>query len=242
MMSATCAATPLRGVLLDDLDGLRTLGEAHDFLCLLARNHGFLHHAVLRFDPEPQGRPTRQIALTSFPREIVMAYERAILASGSRSMAAARAAARPFAWDGHIPPPRGLDHPRAVLAGAGVRMGVTLPVAGRGGDRGVVMFGGDRPLLPLAETALLSLFAHGLFDRIVTIQNEERHTGDFRLTLRERQCLMWTSAGKTAAEIAGILELSEQMVEHHVGCCVDKLGAANRTQAVAKAIRLRVID
>lgn len=242
MNSASCAVASPHGVTLDDVDGIRTLGDAHDFLSRLARDHGFVHHAALRFAPEPEGRPTRQLAVTSFPRDIVQAYERAMLSSGSRAMASARASARPFAWDRHVPRPGGEDQARAVLAKTGVTMGLTLPVAGRDGDRGLVMFGGDRTIPALQETALLSLLAHGLFDRVVAIQNEERYTREFRLTLRERQCLMWTSAGKTAPEIAEILDLSEHMVEHHLAGCIDKLGAVNRTQAVAKAIRLRVID
>lgn len=242
MTTATQFARRAGDLTLDDLDLVRTLGDAHDALGRMARDHGFSHHAALRFAPEPEARPSRQLALTSFSREVIHAYERAILASGSRTMESARSSARPFCWDRHFPRPRGEDRARAVLAASGVTMGLTLPVAARDGDRGLVMLGGDRSKPALAETALLSLFAHGLFDRIVAIQNVERYTQDFRLTQRERQCLMWTSAGKTGPEIAEILELSEHMVEHHLAACVDKLGAVNRIQAVAKAIRLRVID
>lgn len=241
-MTATRTARRTGDITLDDLDLVRTLGDAHDVLSRMARDHGFLHHATLRFAAEPEARPSRQLALTSFPRDVVHAYERAILASGSRTIDAARGSALPFCWDRDFPRPRGEDRARAVLAASGVTMGITLPVAARDGDRGLVMLGGDRRKPALSETALLSLFAHGLFDRIVAIQNGERYTHDFRLTLRERQCLMWTSAGKSGPEIAEILELSDHMVEHHLAACVDKLGAVNRIQAVAKAIRLRVID
>jgi DNA-binding CsgD family transcriptional regulator len=246
MISASRAASPATGLTLDELDSVRTLGDAHDALNRLVRIHGFAHHAALRFSPEPETRPLRQLVVTSFPRDVVQNYERAMLSSGSRAMATARGSIRPFAWDRHVPRRRaaidGLDDARAVLAKAGVAMGVTLPVAARDGDRGLVMLGGDRPVPALEETALLSLLANGLFDRMVAIQNEERYTRDFRLTLRERQCLIWTSAGKTTSEIARILELSEHTVNQHVAACTQKLGAANRTQAVAKAIRLRVID
>lgn len=104
------------------------------------------------------------------------------------------------------------------------------------------MMVGDRPLPAIEETALLSLIANGLFDRIVAIQNEERYTRDFRLTPRERHCLMWAGAGKTTAEIADILALAEHVVDQSIANCTRKLGAVNRAQAVAKAIRPRVID
>ena len=246
MNSASRAASSANALTLDELDTIRTLGDAHDALNRVVRYHGFAQHAALRFSPEPETRPLRQLVVTSFSRDVVQSYERAILSSGSRAIAAARGSIRPFAWDRHFPRRRaatdGLDDARAVLSRVGVVMGVTLPVAARDGDRGLVMLGGDRPVPSLEETALLSLIANGLFDRIVAIQNEERYTRDFRLTLRERQCLMWTSAGKTTSEIARILDLSEHTVNQHVAACTQKLGAVNRTQAVAKAIRLRVID
>ncbi|WP_170314575.1 helix-turn-helix transcriptional regulator [Aquibium carbonis] len=231
---------------LSELDMIRTLGDAHDVLNRLARDHGFAHHAVLRFSPEPETRPMRQLVVTSFSREVVQNYERAMLASGSRALSAARGSVRPFAWDRKYPKPRiaapGLDDARAILARVGVTMGMSLPVAAQDCNRGLVMLGGERSTPTLAETALLSLFVNGVFDRIVAIQNEDRYTHDFRLTPRERQCLMWTGAGKSTAEIARILELSEHTVNQHIATCAQKLGAVNRTQAVAKAIRLRVID
>jgi len=246
MISVSRAFAPANDFSLDELDLIRTLGDAHDLLIRLARDHGFAHHAVLRFSPEPETRPMRQLVVTSFSREVVQSYERAMLASGSRALAAARASVRPFAWDRHHPRARiaasGLDDARVILARAGVTMGVSLPVAAQNCNRGLVVLGGDRGMPTLTETALLSLFANGVFDRVVEIQNEDRYTHDFRLTPRERQCLMWTGAGKSTSEIARILELSEHTVNQYIATCAQKLGAVNRTQAVAKAIRLRVID
>ncbi len=246
MISAIGAVAPASDFSLDDLDLIRTLGDAHDVLNRLARNHGFVHHAALRFSPEPETRPIRQLVVTSLPREVIQSYERAMLASGSRALAAARATIRPFIWDRRHPNPRiaapGLDDPRAILARTGVTMGISLPVAAQGGNRGLVMLGGDRAVPTLTETALLSLIVNGVFDRAIAIQNVDRHTQDFRLTPRERQCLMWSGAGKSTSEIAGILELSEHTVNQCLATCAQKLGATNRTQAVAKAIRLRVID
>lgn len=246
MIAAIRTFVPQGELSLDDLDTIQTLGEAHEILNRITRDHGFVHHATLRFSPEPEIRPLRQLVATSVARDVVHNYERAIMASGSRALAAARASVKPFAWDRHFPPqrpaPTGLDDTRSILSKAGVVMGVTLPVAARDGNRGLVLLGGNRPVPQIGETALLSLFANSLFDRIVAIQNEERYTHDFRLTLRERQCLMWTGAGKSTSEIARILELSEHTVNQHIATCGQKLGAANRTQAVAKAIRLRVIE
>ena len=62
------------------------------------------------------------------------------------------------------------------------------------------------------------------------------------LTPREREVMAWASRGKSAWEIAKILYITKRTVDEHVQKAVRKLGAANRTQAVAIAIRDRLID
>ncbi len=62
------------------------------------------------------------------------------------------------------------------------------------------------------------------------------------MTPREFECLYWLSRGKTTAEISPLLKISERTVNFHVTNICEKLGAANRTQAIAKAIALKLID
>lgn len=62
------------------------------------------------------------------------------------------------------------------------------------------------------------------------------------LTDRERDVLAWTALGKTAVVTASILGISPRTVEAHIKSAIEKLGAGNRTHAVAKAIVLRLID
>ncbi len=61
------------------------------------------------------------------------------------------------------------------------------------------------------------------------------------LTRRERECLMWVSLGKTAAETAAILGKSPRTVEFHLNNCIRKLGATNKVHATAIAIRRSLI-
>ena len=53
---------------------------------------------------------------------------------------------------------------------------------------------------------------------------------------------MWTAQGKTAWEIGEILGIARRTVNEHAQTAFRKLGAANRAQAVAIAIRERLID
>ena len=62
------------------------------------------------------------------------------------------------------------------------------------------------------------------------------------LTPREREVLAWVSRGKSAWEIGQILHITKRTVDEHVQKAVRKLGAVNRTHAVAIALRDRLID
>ena len=61
------------------------------------------------------------------------------------------------------------------------------------------------------------------------------------LTLREREVLWWAALGKSASEIGGMLHITKRTVDQHTHNAARKLGAANRTQAVAVALRERLI-
>jgi LuxR family quorum-sensing system transcriptional regulator SolR len=62
-----------------------------------------------------------------------------------------------------------------------------------------------------------------------------------RLKEVERQTLHWTAEGKTAAEVAAILEMTERNVNFHIRNAITKLNAANKTHAVVKAALLGLI-
>jgi DNA-binding CsgD family transcriptional regulator len=62
------------------------------------------------------------------------------------------------------------------------------------------------------------------------------------LTARELEVLAWISLGKSAWEIGEILGIAKRTVDEHAQTAARKLGAANRTQAVAIAVRDGLID
>jgi DNA-binding CsgD family transcriptional regulator len=62
------------------------------------------------------------------------------------------------------------------------------------------------------------------------------------LTAREREVLTWISLGKSAWEIGEILGIAKRTVDEHAQTATRKLGAANRTQAVAIAVRAGLIE
>ena len=63
-----------------------------------------------------------------------------------------------------------------------------------------------------------------------------------RLSNRERECLAWSAEGLTAKQIARKLNRSVATVTLHLNTAAKKLGAANRVQAVVRAIHYRLLD
>lgn len=64
----------------------------------------------------------------------------------------------------------------------------------------------------------------------------------YSLTAREIEVLSWVARGKSAWEIGEILHIAKRTVDEHVQTAVRKMGAVNRTHAVALAIRDRVVS
>jgi DNA-binding CsgD family transcriptional regulator len=55
--------------------------------------------------------------------------------------------------------------------------------------------------------------------------------------VRERECLRWCKAGKSAWDISRILGISERTAQFHISNAMAKLGAPNRITAVVMAIQ-----
>lgn len=62
------------------------------------------------------------------------------------------------------------------------------------------------------------------------------------LSTREADILRHLALGRTDKQIAAHLKISAKTVNHHVTNILRKLGAANRTHAVAKAMMMRLIQ
>ncbi|MHB8446439.1 MAG: response regulator [Rudaea sp.] len=75
-------------------------------------------------------------------------------------------------------------------------------------------------------------------------EDSARHdsiAGQVELTEREREVLRWTAVGKTVSEIAATLGISARTVTFHITNILRKLDAANKTEAVSKAMALDLI-
>ena len=124
---------------------------------------------------------------------------------------------------------------------SGLAAGIMVPVPQIAGPPGVVWFGGSKPDLnrhTLPSLHLISLYA---FERLRKFR-APRCERKSLLTSRELEVLAWAAAGKTAWEIGELLDIAKRTADSHIEAVVRKLGTANRTHAVAIAIRDRLID
>ena len=63
-----------------------------------------------------------------------------------------------------------------------------------------------------------------------------------RLTAREKEVLNWLKRGKSTWDIAAILAISENTVNYYIKNIYQKLEVVNRSQAVATALYLGLVD
>ncbi len=104
-----------------------------------------------------------------------------------------------------------------------------------------IRFDGSRPMLSqmeMNELGMLSLYAFDTFDRMRRAEMVAPNI----LSVRELEVLRWTAQGKTSIEIGQILSLSDHTINAYMTNAIKKLDCVNRTQLVAKAIRLKLIN
>jgi DNA-binding CsgD family transcriptional regulator len=73
------------------------------------------------------------------------------------------------------------------------------------------------------------------------VETAEAAVEPVALTPRELEVLAWVARGRKAWEIAHILHIGKRTVDEHVQTATRKIGALNRTHAVAMAVQSRII-
>ncbi|MGB3433426.1 autoinducer binding domain-containing protein [Achromobacter sp.] len=82
--------------------------------------------------------------------------------------------------------------------------------------------------------------AHQAFSRVLLPRF--KLAPDVPLTRRETEILKWAADGKTSSDVSEILAIAESTVRFHTKNAISKLGARNRTAAVARAALLGLLS
>lgn len=119
----------------------------------------------------------------------------------------------------------------------GLGAGIAIPLVTMDGTMALVSLGGERPEIPPLAMGMLSLVSTYAIARALHLGAVMPRSGSENLTRRETECIRWAAEGKSEWEISMILGISEHTSEKHLLNAKSKLGAVNRVQAVAEAIR-----
>ncbi|MBB3608473.1 DNA-binding CsgD family transcriptional regulator [Rhizobium sp. BK602] len=245
MMAALVqVGTPPRGEdYIDEIAGLKTQFDVFRFMKRLTEAYRCRAFMVVNLPPLTSFDLQSNLVINNWPAELLAIYDQESLLQSSPALRRLRSSTLPFVYE--VAPSTNRDDTRGQLIFSlfeRFRMTrlIYLPTHDASGIRGAVSLAGDREPFTPGEIKDLCYISIHVFDRLAEIRNMDVRVTD-ALTDREIDCLNWTAAGKTSAEIAEILTLSEHTVNHYLNRATKKLDTVNRTQAVAKALRVGLI-
>jgi DNA-binding CsgD family transcriptional regulator len=227
-----------------EIGGLKTQFDVFRFMKRLTESMRSRAFMVMNLPPITSFDLQSNSVITSWPAELLAIYDQEGLMVNSPVLRRLRNSTLPFTHD-TVETNAGRDDGKTRLIVSlfeRFRMPrcAYFPTHDASGLRGAISLAGDREMFNQEEMKELSYISIHVFDRLAEIRNMDTRITD-TLNDREIDCLNWTAAGKTSAEIAEILGLSEHTVNHYLNRATKKLDTVNRTQAVAKALRVGLI-
>jgi LuxR family transcriptional regulator, quorum-sensing system regulator BjaR1 len=182
--------------------------------------------------------------ICNWPAELLNRYDQIGIFKDSPIVTRLKNSVIPFRFDLSNVPPGDRVGPLGevveLLYHHNMPRGIYFPVHDAFGNRAAIVYSGDRPAAGIDEMLQLSMISALLYERISQLKYADEKPAE-ELSDREIECLILTSTGKTSAEIAETLHVSEHSVNHYLNRAAKKLGTSNRTQAVAKALRIGLI-
>jgi LuxR family transcriptional regulator, quorum-sensing system regulator BjaR1 len=222
----------------DKLNGLETKVDVLNAVQATFADFGF-EHFVMTDLPCPIQKNAPHVILVKLPTGWAEHYQAQRFDLVDPVVSQVRQSSHPFVWeDARVAPEtpplaleimhRARDH--------GMLHGFTLPVHGANGLTSCFSMSASlTPYMNRFTRPAIHLMAMYAFERARALDIAPEPV--MSLTAREREVLTWAAAGKSAAHIADILKITERTAVAHTVNAMQKLGAANKTQAVAKALR-----
>jgi len=231
---------------LDFIEGLEAFRRVPDAMSALETAFGRFGFETIIVTglPNPDQRFAQMVLAKRWPAEWFKLYTEKSYDRVDPVVRKCRQTVNPFEWS-EAPYDAALEPGAAeVMARAtDFRMsrGFIVPIHGLTGYEAAVSLGGVHlDLNPRSKPALHLMAMYG-FDHIRRLL-EPAMGRSAQLTPREREVISWASQGKSAWEIGEILHITQRTAEEHLATAARKLGAVNRTHAVALAIRNKLIN
>lgn len=227
------------------LNQVETTYDVFKFLKSLVSEHGFSQFSMIYLPLQGERELKPNTVISNWPPELLRAYDEMNLLSNSPIIKAVRNSNRPVEWElEDINNRRGgaeTDRSIELFRSFGMLSGVYFPTYNAAGKKGAVSFSGDRSSLSKEECAILHLLSLYAFNH-ASLMTYETSNAPPQLTPRELECLGWAAQGKTNSEIGTIVSISESTVAGYFASLCQKLGASNKVHAVAKGLRLGLLD
>lgn len=213
-------------------------------LALAARNFG-LDHVIIAGIPAPSKKLEPYILGHNWPTGWYERYNNLDYLHVDPVIRKLRSTTDPVTWTEAPYIPSDDKPAHAVMMEARefrLNNGLSVPIYTHSGDQAAVSIGGAHFELGEEDKWALHLIAIYAHARLVRLQSPQRAVEPrVRLSRREIEILQWVAASKSSADIADKLNISYSSVETYIQRACRKLDAMSRTQAVAEAIRARLI-
>lgn len=226
------------------LEDVRTEYEVLQLLRRCASHFGFSHFLVARLPDGDRRRFSERLVISSWPAELVHGYDGLGIYHTSRLVAEVAQTKRPFIGDHSLMAPKepgpAADAAAALAGRHELAVSLAFLLHATAGEPFAMVFSGKKPPRGQDDLAQLYFTAVQLFACLE--QTFVRHPAvKDKLSGREIECLRWAAAGKSSDEIAIILGISAYTVSSYFKSAAKKLGAVNRMQAIASAMRMKLI-
>jgi LuxR family transcriptional regulator len=211
-----------------------------------ARNLGFDYLAYLIGIPG-SGAEWRYVMTSNYPRSWQERYLRRGYYAIDPMVQYAKTATEPLVWSRELFAPEPLAALARDTLAEGFNNGWIQPLRDAGGGFGLLTLarsGGPVCTEELrAKLPMMQWLARVVHERLFgEFQSWQRNESLHKLTERELACLRLAAEGRIAAEIALLTGVGERTVNFHMANAIAKLGATNKTDAVALAMRLGLLD
>jgi LuxR family transcriptional regulator len=211
----------------------------------IARTLGFDYCAYgFRAHRRPMRAPATFL-LNNYPKAWQSRYDGERYAEIDPSVKHALETSLPYLWPGD--PPSNVPHFWEDARAHGLRVGWAMASRDNFGSVGMLTLARSAEPLTGAELSAseikwcwLAVSTHEVLSTVLNrkCQPELKQ----KITARERDVLGWSAAGKTAFEIAVILNVSQRTVNFHIANLLVKLNASNKVEAVVKAATLGLLQ
>lgn len=213
-------------------------------LSAFAAEFGFAYGAITGLPFADGASFKAHVLVHNWPDGLADIYDAAGVFSASALVQAVSRTRLPVFSDGCLLTKTGATETNGGLAAyfAAAKLCATLAikVQAHGGEHWLLVLSGER--LPLSREEL-SRFTHRALELFESLEDDATVSDTLKdvLSTRELACLRFAAEGKSSDDIAVVLGVSAFAISSYFRSAAEKLEAANRMQAIAKAIRLKLI-